>query len=167
MIAMLDALGIASCGFCGLSMGGVVGRWLGINAASRIDKLVLCNTAATIGTADIWNARIAAVENGQFQSIVPAVLGRCFTPSFIEGHPETIACVRKFIEASDPAGYAACCVALRDADLRSCIQRINAPVLVVAGAHDLATPPPDGRFLADGIPNALFCRTECVSLIEY
>ena len=61
VLALLDALGIAKAHFCGLSMGGLIGQWLGINAPERIERLVLCNTAAKIGTPEVWNPRIEMV----------------------------------------------------------------------------------------------------------
>ena len=50
VIELLDALKIERVHFCGLSMGGVIGLWLGLNAAARLDRLVVCNTAARVGT---------------------------------------------------------------------------------------------------------------------
>src|SRR4029079_7568249 len=55
---LLDALAIPSAPFCGLSMGGMIGMCLGVTAPDRVDRLVLANTGAKIGTADVWNARI-------------------------------------------------------------------------------------------------------------
>ena len=155
-IAMLDAFGIESCSFCGLSMGGMIGQWLGLNAAARIHKLVLCNTAAMIGSAEIWNSRIASVSTGGLHAIIPTVLERWFTPQFRNDHPETIARIRTMIERTDPSGYIACCAALRDADMREAVQRIGIPTLVIAGTHDPATPPADGKFLADSIGGAKY-----------
>src|ERR1700687_2917484 len=48
VVRLLDHLSIAAVSFCGLSVGGLVGQWLGLHAAQRLDKLVLCNTAAHI-----------------------------------------------------------------------------------------------------------------------
>ncbi|HLW13211.1 MAG TPA: alpha/beta fold hydrolase, partial [Casimicrobiaceae bacterium] len=70
-LALLDALAIAHAHFCGVSMGGMVGLWLGINAPERIDRLVVANTAAKIGTAESWNARIDTVRKSGLASIAP------------------------------------------------------------------------------------------------
>src|SRR5262249_39978562 len=43
-LAVLDALGIERVNWCGLSMGGMVGQWLGAKAPERIERLVLTNT---------------------------------------------------------------------------------------------------------------------------
>ena len=63
VLHLLDALQFERVYFCGLSMGGQTGIWLGLNAASRLHKLVLCNTGAKIGTIDGWNTRIETVLN--------------------------------------------------------------------------------------------------------
>ena len=70
VLALMDHLGIARAHFCGLSMGGMIGMWLGTHHAHRLDRLVLCNTAAKIGTPDTWNPRIAKVEAEGMASIV-------------------------------------------------------------------------------------------------
>jgi len=61
VLAVLDTLNIERFSFCGLSMGGLIGQWLGINAGDRLQRLVLCNTGAKIGTDEVWNARIDSV----------------------------------------------------------------------------------------------------------
>ena len=153
-IAVLDALGIASCSFCGISMGGMIGQWLGLNAASRVRKLVLCNTAARIGARATWDERIAAVQKAGMGSIAPAVLDRWFTAPFLRSHPGLMAKTRAMIEATSPEGYVGCCAALRNTDLRELVKDIDTPVLVIAGTHDPATPVADGRYLAETIPGA-------------
>lgn len=41
----MDALKIETAHFCGLSLGGFVGQWLGHRAPERIDRLILSNTS--------------------------------------------------------------------------------------------------------------------------
>ncbi|HEX2390232.1 MAG TPA: alpha/beta fold hydrolase, partial [Casimicrobiaceae bacterium] len=83
-VGLLDHLAIDRAHFCGLSMGGMVGLWLGIHAPDRLDRLVVANTAAKIGTSEMWNARIDAVRKGGMAAIVSAVLGRFFSPQLLE-----------------------------------------------------------------------------------
>jgi pimeloyl-ACP methyl ester carboxylesterase len=116
-VALLDALTIRRVRFCGLSMGGMIGQWLGVHAADRLDKLVLASTAAKIGTAESWKARIDAVRNGGIESIADAVLARWFTPRFLTAAPNVVAC-RATMIAVDAGGYVRCCEAIRDTDLR-------------------------------------------------
>jgi 3-oxoadipate enol-lactonase len=155
-LGLLDALAMPRVRFCGLSMGGMTGQWLGIHAAERIDKLVLASTAAKIGTNETWNARIDAVRKGGIDSIADAVLARWFTPHFLASAPDVVAKVRAIMIAASPDGYIACCIGIRAADFREAVGRIRVPTLVVSGAHDVSTPPQDGRFLADRIEGARY-----------
>lgn len=156
VLVLLDGLGIKRAHFCGLSMGGMTGMWLGVHAPERIDHLVLCNTAAKIGTPEIWNARIAAVEKGGMAAIQPGVIQRWFTEDFATRHPEAVAPIAAMLLATAPEGYTAACGAVRDMDQRQAIAAIRAPTLVIAGAHDMATSAAEGRAVADTIPNARY-----------
>jgi 3-oxoadipate enol-lactonase len=156
--ALLDALGLARVHFCGLSLGGVVGMWLGARAPERLDKLALCNTAATLGAATLWNARIAKLESGGMEAIASSVLERWFTAGFREREPERFARLQRMLLAMPPAGYARACAAARDADLRTDVQRVRPRSLVLSGSHDQATPPAEGRWLATNLPRARYAE---------
>ena len=163
-LALLDALAIPRAHFCGVSMGGMVGLWLGINAPERIDRLVVANTAAKIGTAESWNARIDAVRNGGVASIAPAVLARWFSPQLLEQPTPMIAGLRATFEATSVEGYVASCAAVRDMDQRQSLLRIHVPTLVIAGTDDLVTPPDEGRFAADRIRGARYIELPAAHL---
>jgi 3-oxoadipate enol-lactonase len=156
VLRLMDALEVARAYFCGLSMGGMVGIWLGGRAADRLDRLVLCNTGARIGTSESWNARIGAVEEGGMKAVAPAVIERWFTPEFRRLRPEVVASTQRVLESTPPAGYVASCAAIRDANEHSRLAAIVTRTLVVAGSHDPATPPALGRALASGIPGARY-----------
>lgn len=156
VVHLLDALHLDRVNFCGLSMGGQIGIWLGLHASNRLFKLVLCNTGAKIGNAEGWNTRIGSVLARGMKEVSPTVLSRWFTSSFSSEHPEPVAAAKKMIESSDPNGYTACCAALREFDARQQLSSIAVPTLVIAGSHDLSTPSADGRFIADQVPGASF-----------
>ena len=164
IIALLDALGLGQVHFCGLSMGGMIGMWLGINSPERLKRLVLCNTGARIGTPETWNARIEAVRKNGMQPVASAVVERWFSPAFRQKAPATISNTQKMLEETNPDGYVACCAAVRDFDCRDQLSRIRIPALVIAGTHDPATPPADGRFLADQIPGARYIELNAAHL---
>jgi 3-oxoadipate enol-lactonase len=145
-------------------MGGQVGIWLGANAPHRFDRLVLSDTAAHIGTPEIWNTRIAAIRAGGMPAIVSGTIERWFTARFIAQAPETIASVRRMILDTPPQGYIACCEAIRDTDLTDEASRANAPTLVISGAHDPATPPAQGRLLASMIRGARYLEFDASHL---
>ncbi len=164
VIALLDALDLDNVHFCGLSMGGMIGMWLGANAPERLRQLILCNTGAKIGVTEAWNARIDAVQKNGMKSVASAVVDRWFTPAFRQKSPATISKILKMLEETNQEGYAACCAAVRDFDFREQLGKIRKPALVIAGAHDLATPPADGRFLAQHIPGARYIELNAAHL---
>ena len=155
-LGLLDALAIPRAHFCGLSMGGMVGMWLGVNAPERLDRLVLSNTAAKIGTAELWNERIDALRRLGMASIAASVLARWFPQSLVEQPTPMIAQLRATFEATSAEGYAASCAAIRDMDQRSALHRIRVRTLVIAGTEDRVTTPGDGRFTAERIRDARY-----------
>jgi 3-oxoadipate enol-lactonase len=163
-LGLLDALAIERVHFCGLSMGGMVGQWLGAHAPQRIDKLILCNTAARIGSPEAYNTRIDNVRKGGMAAVVDAVVARWYTPAFAATAPDAIAKTRAMLLATPADGYVACCAAIRDMDQRESVRSIAVPTLVIAGAHDLATPPADGRFLAERIRGARYIELPAAHL---
>ena len=154
VLGLLDALGIARAHFCGFSMGGMIGQWLGIHAPDRLDRLVLAHTAARIGPTTMWNERIATVDAHGMAAISEAAMLRWFTPAFLAAQPSVVQSMKLTMERNDPRGYVSCCVAIRDADFRDALDRIAVPTLVLSGAHDAATTPADGAFLAQHIDGA-------------
>jgi 3-oxoadipate enol-lactonase len=150
VLALLDALDIAKAHFCGLSMGGLIGQWLGINAPERIERLVLCNTAAKIGSDEVWNPRIEMVlRDGQaaMRALRDASIARWFTAEFAEAHADKVEPIVGMLAQTSPEGYAANCAAVRDADYREQIAAISAPTLIVCGTADVVTTVEHGRFM--------------------
>jgi 3-oxoadipate enol-lactonase len=149
LLALLDGLGVQRFSFCGLSLGGTVGMWLGANAGDRLDRLVLAGTAAYFGPPERWIERAALVRAEGMEPIADATMERWFTPAYAGTEA-----FRSTFVATPPEGYAACCDALRDWDFRGDLRAVSAPTLVLAGADDPATPPEAARLIADGIPGA-------------
>lgn len=163
-IALLDHLRIGQAAFCGLSLGGATGQWLGIHAGDRLTRLVLANTAAKIGTADAWNQRIAAVDAGGVPAIADAVLARWFTAAYADREPWIVQRMRAMMERQPAAGYAAQCAAVRDHDTRADLARIAVPTLVIGGAHDTSTTAADARFLAQQVAGARYVELDAAHI---
>ncbi|RYY64901.1 MAG: 3-oxoadipate enol-lactonase, partial [Comamonadaceae bacterium] len=157
VVALLDALHIESASFCGISMGGFTGLWLGVNAPGRLTHLVVANSAAKIGTADGWTARAALVrEKGAaaMAELAASSPGRWFTDAFAAAQPAVVRQAQDWIAGIAPEGYAACCEALAHADLRPQIAGIRVPTLLIAGAADPVTTVADARAMQQAIPGA-------------
>ena len=164
VLGLLDDLHLPRVSFCGLSIGGQVGMWLGAHAGERLERLVLCNTGALIGNAAIWKARIDAVLANGVASITGALMERWFTPGFRERSPEVVARTRAMVERTAPEAYAATSAAVRDADLRGVLAAIRTPTLVVAGRHDPSTTPEQGREIAAGVAGARYVELDAAHL---
>jgi 3-oxoadipate enol-lactonase len=164
VVSLLDALKLERVSFCGLSMGGMIGMFLGAAHASRFHKIVLCNTAAKIGTPDVWNARITAVQAGGMKAVAGAVIDRWLTAAFRAAHPGETAQVLSMLEGCDPAGYAASCCAVRDADFRQKLGAVQVATQIIAGTHDPATPPADSRSLSEQIRGAQYTELPAAHL---
>lgn len=160
VLELLDALDVPRARFCGVSMGGMVGQWLGANAPERLERLVLSNTAAFMGPASAWQERIDRVRAAGMEAIADGVLARWFTPAFAARAPEVRARMRAAFVATSPSGYAACCAAIRDMDLREDAARIAPRTMLIAAAEDLATPPARAHEIA----SAMARPTEIVTL---
>jgi 3-oxoadipate enol-lactonase len=163
-IALLDFLKLEAVHFCGLSIGGQTGMWLGVHAPKRLKRLVLCNTGAKIGSREVWNPRIDAVRKGGVKVVSGAVIERWFTPGFRAKEPATVSRIQQVLESTSPEGYTGCCAAVRDFDYREKLSAIQTPTLVIAGAHDPATPPAEGRFVAEKIPGARYVELNAAHL---
>lgn len=151
---LIDALGIERVAFCGISLGGMVGQWLGYHVPDRIRSLALCNTSAYMGPPETWNARIASVRAHGMSAVAEAVLERWFTAEFLANSPQAVQVARAMLLATSPVGYAGSCAAIRGMDLRSLGVGIQASTLIIAGAYDPATPPAHAEALLAQIPNA-------------
>jgi 3-oxoadipate enol-lactonase len=153
VIDLLDHLGERQVSFAGLSLGGMVGMWLGAHAPERITALALLDTSAYMGP-EMWEQRIAAVKSGGAASIVDGVMERWFTPEFRARKPEVVAQFAAMVTNTPDEGYAGCGAAIRDMDLRADLANVTAPTLVLVGADDPATTPSAAQDIAGRIAGA-------------
>ena len=153
-LTVLDAADAPRAHVCGVSLGGQTALWLALHAPERVYGVVAANTAARIGTIALWEQRIRDAGELGMSALTDSAAARWFTPRFRQAHPETVDRFTKMLHEGSATGYAGCCAALRDADLRADLCRIRKPTLVVTGAHDPATPPTDGAFIREQVPEA-------------
>lgn len=153
-LTVLDAAGVQRAHVVGVSKGGMIAQWLGVHAPDRVNRLILANTAAWMGPKSAWSARIETVLAGGMAAVADAVIARWFTPDFMAMHVGRVAEVRAVLLKQSAYGYAGCCAAIRDMDQRADIGAIRAPVLVIGGLEDPATPAAKAEELAALIPGA-------------
>jgi 3-oxoadipate enol-lactonase len=154
VLAVLDALALKRINWCGLSMGGMVGQWLGANAPERIERLVLTNTSSYFADKSAWNDRLKLVREKGIPAFAAANMERWFTKGFRERSPDAVAWLQQMFAATPLEGYIACGEAVRDMDHRELLPKIKAPTLVIAGKHDPATPPEANEYIKNHIPGA-------------
>jgi 3-oxoadipate enol-lactonase len=164
VLRLLDELKLNRVFFCGLSVGGATGMFLGANAPTRFHKLALCNTAAKFGTPELWQTRIRNVQSGGMKAVASAVVERWLTPGFRTSHPQETQTVLAMLEAANPEGYVAACAAVRETDLRQSLLSIRVPCLVLAGTHDTAATVADARFLVERITGAQYVEVSAAHL---
>jgi 3-oxoadipate enol-lactonase len=164
VLAIIDGLQLTNVSWCGLSMGGMVGQWLGANAPERIGRLILSNTSCHYPVQDLWNDRIKLVSEKGLAAILGPNMERWFTKEFRERSPETIARLTEMFLKTPLEGYVGCCAAVRDMDHRELLAKIKAPTLIIAGREDVATPVENAIYIQNRIPGAALTVLEAAHI---
>jgi 3-oxoadipate enol-lactonase len=151
VLGLLDYLGIDKASYCGISMGGLIGQWLAINASGRIESLVIANTAPKIGSDSAWRDRAALVRKEGLKAIAESAPSRWFTPEFYGVCPREVNELLVNLKNMSPEGYASCCEALSEADLREEIANIHIPTLIISGDKDPVTTLDDAKAMQSEI----------------
>lgn len=144
----------------GISLGGLVAMGYAAAHPQHVNALVLCDTSSKIGTAAMWNERIDTLRQKGMDSMTEAILGRWFSPGYINQYPAEYRGYCNMLTRTSLIGYTASCEAIRDADLTETARTITAKTLVLCGADDKSTPPEVGRALAETLPHARFAVVE-------
>lgn len=152
VIELLDHLKLDQVYFCGLSIGGLTGQWLGINHPDRFEKIIISNTAAKIGTEEGWNARVKQVTENGLESILTGTADRWFTREYRDKHPDKVNAILGQFEKTSLQGYTACCYALSEADFRDQLHCLEVPTLIIVGTQDEVTTLKDGKFIQKRAP---------------
>lgn len=154
VLDLLDSLGVDRFSYAGVSLGGMIGMWLAANAPDRVDRLVLCCTAARFPSAQPWIERAAQVRRDGTASIAAQGVGRWFTPEYAQANPDVIARFTAMLSGVDDEAYAGCCDALSTMDLLPSLAKVTAPTMVIAALRDPATPPELAAAIAAAIPGS-------------
>lgn len=152
--SLLELLNVRDCVFVGLSIGGMIAQGLAVKRLDIVRALVLSNTAAKIGTPDMWDQRIAAVNADGIESLADTVMERWFSRQFRQT-PE-LDLWRNMLVRQPDAGYAGCSAAISGTDFYTPTSGLRLPTLGIAGAEDGSTPPDLVRETVDLIPGSQF-----------
>lgn len=165
VLVLTDRLGIRQFAFCGLSLGGMIGQWLAVNAPERLTHLVLANTTARLSDPGALEGRRKTVLESGLAAVADTVMARFFSAEVLAAKPPIVAATRRALLATDSVGYAGCCAAIRDMDQRPLLSRISVPTLVISGEYDVAMPwDHHGAQLLAQIPGARAVRLPAAHL---
>jgi 3-oxoadipate enol-lactonase/4-carboxymuconolactone decarboxylase len=153
-LALLDHLDIERCHFVGTSIGGVIGQALLLDAADRLQNVVLTNTGAVIGTPDAWNERAERVRREGLAAIAAELSQRWFADAYKRDAAAAVKGWTTQLARTDDESYARLCELLGATDFRGRLDGVDSPVQLVAGAEDPATPPDTLAALGQEIPAA-------------
>jgi 3-oxoadipate enol-lactonase/4-carboxymuconolactone decarboxylase len=153
VLAVMNAAGVQKAHLCGLSVGGMIALELAATAPERVMKVVACNTSAQ-QPPEPWLQRAATVREKGLQAIEDMVMHRYFSDSFLAANSPRIGTARTTLLSLSPGGYAACCEAIGRLDIWDRLASIKAPLLVINGAKDTATPPEHGDRIAQAVSGA-------------
>jgi 3-oxoadipate enol-lactonase len=154
--ALLDMLEVKAAITIGLSIGGLIVQSLYQRRPDLVSKLVISNSAVKIGTEQSWGQRISTVENAGIESLADTVMKMWFAPGFHQRAPQQLMLYRTMLARTHPAGYLACCEALRDADFTAQAAQILIPTLFIAGDQDGSTPATLVESSSKLVPHARF-----------
>lgn len=143
VIGLMDHLGVDKAHLIGLSMGGMVGQWIGVHHPDRFKSLCLFSTASAPAAAgkQAWMDRIATAEQGGMAATVDGALGRWLTEENRANRPDLVALLTRLITATPVAGFAGWCHAISSLNITEDLAKVTLPTLVVVGALDPSTPP--------------------------
>jgi 3-oxoadipate enol-lactonase / 4-carboxymuconolactone decarboxylase len=165
VLALADACGVERFAYCGLSLGGMIGQWLGAHAPQRLTHLVLANTTPRLADPSSMETRRRTVLERGMPAITDLAMGRFFSPQVLASGAAFVGSTRRTLVATDPAGYAACCAAIRDLDQRSILREIAVPTLVICGDYDVPMPwDGNSSILVDSISGARAVRLPAAHL---
>jgi len=161
LLKLFDHLGLERADFCGVSISGLLGQWLALEAPNRIRNLVLSNTAARIGNAEIWQQRIRLIDERGLAEVGDTLAGRWFSRTFAAQHPEMVERFAGQLRGYITEEYLAGCEALRDTDFRDRAEEIRVRTLIIAGSNDLAASVSDAEFLHKRIRSSQLLVLPC------
>jgi 3-oxoadipate enol-lactonase len=142
VIALADSLDINGFCYAGVSLCGAIGLTLALKYPSRVKVVVSICSAPKFGESQSWLDRAQSVrENGTAQ-FAEGTKSRWFSDKFQQRKPELVEQTLQMLRDVDRESYALGCEALAKYNITNELQKIDVPVMVVAGELDPVVPYP-------------------------
>jgi 3-oxoadipate enol-lactonase len=162
LLALTAALGLRRFAVAGVSLGAMVAMQAAALAPERVQRLILCSTAARLpGPPGGWDGRARQAIAQGMDALAPAMMQRMFAPQWLARGEPIAGTLEQVFRHTDPAGYAAACGVLREADLAAVLPQVQAPALVVRGMQDLLITREAASQLAAALPHARGTELDC------
>ncbi len=157
---LMQALDIRDCLFVGLSIGGIIAQGLAARYPELVRAMVISNTAARIGTVEMWQERIAVLRKDGIEAIADNIMERWFANKFHAESPTELRGWRNMLTRTPLDGYIGCSAAIAATDFTDSTATLTLPTLAIAGTEDGSTPPEVVRATADLIGGARYAQVE-------
>lgn len=156
VVELMSACGIDKAAFLGLSMGGMVGQYLGLLHADRFNSLMLVSTSSRVPdeAKPIWDQRIKSVMTGGMVTQVDGALQRWLSPRALKDDPTLVTRLSKMIELTPIDGYVGWCHAIRGLNATDRLGAIRLPTRVIVGEIDPSTPVAASQAIQGAIPGS-------------
>lgn len=153
VVHMMDKLGLAKAHFLGLSMGGMIGQYLGLLHADRCHSLCLVSTSSQTPPAGkaLWDERITNAGKLGMTSVVDGAMARWVAPAALTERPALVERLKTMILTTPADGYIGWCEAIRHLDVTARLKAIPLPACIIVGALDPATPPAAAEVISNEI----------------
>ena len=155
---LMDAVGVETAHYVGLSLGGMTGLGLALKAPERLKTLTVCDARADAPAAfrDGWDERIPVAREKGMGPLVEPTIERWFTQEFRDAKPPVLDKVRGMIRGTSVDGYIGCGRAIQNLYYLPRLGQIGVPTLFVAGAQDMATPPNAMTAMHEAVPESQY-----------
>jgi 3-oxoadipate enol-lactonase len=153
---LLRALEIRDCLFVGLSIGGLIAQGLASAHPELVRAMVISNSAARVGNAQLWQERIELLRAGGIEALADNIMERWFAASFRHDRQLEMLAWRNMLTRSPLEGYIGCCAAIAGCDMSAETAQLSLPALLIAGDEDGSVPPDVVRATAELIPGSRF-----------
>jgi 3-oxoadipate enol-lactonase len=151
---VMDYFALKDAVVVGVSLGGLVAQGLAVKRLDLVRGLVLSNTAARIGTPDLWRTRIEDIRRTGLDAYADGAMQRILGPAF-RTNP-ALPYLRGLLTKTAPDGWIGCASAIAGTDFYTTTASLRLPTLAIAGANDGSTPPDLVRETAALIPGHRF-----------